>query len=111
MDRPSVSFPTQISYSSITRTSDSLAQFPRQVRFKSPNRRRKRHQSRRQPAKRSPGFSESVFAKISLLPVARLGDWRLEFDVEDRVRHRDGLIGRGTIPFFERDFVGYRVAE
>lgn len=52
-----------------------------------------------------------MFAKISLLPVARLGDWRLEFDVEDRVRHRDGLIGRGTIPFFERDFVGYRVAE
>jgi hypothetical protein len=41
----------------------------------------------------------------------RLGDGRLEFYVKDRVRHRDGLISRGTIPFFERDFVGYRVTE
>ena len=50
-------------------------------------------------------------AKTSLLHPARLGDGRLEFYVEDRVRHRDGLISRGTIPFFERDFVGYRVTE
>jgi hypothetical protein len=42
---------------------------------------------------------------------AQLGDWRSEFDVEDRVRHCDGLIGRGAIPFVERDFVCYRVTE
>jgi hypothetical protein len=27
-------------------------------------------------------------------PAAQLGDWRSEFDIEDRVRHCDGLIGR-----------------
>jgi hypothetical protein len=56
-------------------------------------------------------FSESPLAKTSLSPAAQLGDWRSEFDVEDRVRHCDGLIGRGAIPFFERDFVCYRVTE
>jgi hypothetical protein len=59
----------------------------------------------------SPGFSESLLAKTSLSRAAHLGDWRSEFDVEDRVRHCDGLIGRGAIPFFERDFVCYRVTE
>jgi hypothetical protein len=57
------------------------------------------------------GHGSKLYFDLSLLPVARLGDWRLEFDVKDRVRYRDRLIGRGTIPFFERDFVGYRVAE
>jgi hypothetical protein len=42
---------------------------------------------------------------------AQLGDWRSEFDVEDRVRHCDGLIDRWAIPFFEGDFVCYRVTE
>jgi hypothetical protein len=59
----------------------------------------------------SPGFSELLLAKTSLSRAAHLGDWRSEFDVEDRVRHSDGLIGRGAIPFFERDFVSYRVTE
>jgi hypothetical protein len=44
-------------------------------------------------------------------PAAQLGDWRSKFNVEDRVRHCDGLIGRGAIPLFERDFVCYRVTE
>ena len=58
----------------------------------------------------SPGFSESPLPKTKS-PAAQLGDWRSEFDVEDRVSHCDGLIGRGAIPFFERDFVCYRVTE
>ena len=48
---------------------------------------------------------------LNLSRAAQLGDWRSEFDVEDRVRHGDGLSGRWAIPFFERDFVGYRVTE
>jgi len=39
-----------------------------------------------------------------LSPAAQLGDWRSKFDVENRVRHCDRLIGRGAIPLFERDF-------
>ena len=42
---------------------------------------------------------------------ARLGDRRSEFDVEDRIRHGNGLIDRWAIPFCERDFVCYRVTE
>ena len=59
----------------------------------------------------SPGFSESLLAKTSLSRAVQLGDWRSEFDVEDRVRHCDGLCGRWAIPFVERDFVCYRVTE
>ena len=53
----------------------------------------------------------SLLAKTSLSRAVRLGDWRSEFDVEDRVRRCDGVIGRGAIPFAERDFVCYRVTE
>ena len=63
-----------------------------------------------------PHWTHDVFlgitlAKTSLSPAVHLGDWRSEFDVEDRVRHCDRLIGRGAISFFERDFVCYRVTE
>jgi hypothetical protein len=39
------------------------------------------------------------------------GDWRSEFDVKDRVRRRDGMNGRGAVPFAEHDFVCYRETE
>jgi hypothetical protein len=41
----------------------------------------------------SPGFSESLLAKTSLSRAVQL-DWRSEFNVEDRVRHCDGLFGK-----------------
>jgi hypothetical protein len=63
------------------------------------------------PESRFARFLRTPLAKTSLSPAAQLGDWRSEFDVEDRVRHCDGLIGRGAIPFVERDFVCYRVTE
>jgi hypothetical protein len=58
-------------------------------------------------------FQQTVVEWLpNLLRAAQLGDWRRsEFDVEDRVRHSDSLRSRWAIPFFERDFVCYRVTE
>src|ERR1700722_17273270 len=49
--------------------------------------------------------------ETGLLRAGQLGDRRSEFDVENRVRHGDGQIDRGAIPFVERDLVCYRMTE